>query len=124
MTGTLSQTNGTTNNTGTITGNVTMANGRINNSGTLTGTLGQSGGRFDHGLGAGINGAVTLSGGIFNADGGTFGGPVAVSGSGILRVNANTSANLDNAAGGEIGIFAGVTLTGNLTQTGGETLIA
>jgi fibronectin-binding autotransporter adhesin len=62
-----------------------------------------------------INGATTLSGGTLNADGATFGANPIANNGGVINVQSNTTASVENTSGG-LNVLAGATLTGDVTN--------
>jgi fibronectin-binding autotransporter adhesin len=131
LTGTVTQTTGSTTNNGTISGNVSVSGGTFENDDTdaadavvagIGGTLTISGGSFDNESGANVAGAVVVSGtamtgGTLNMNGGTFGTSPVTNNGGTINVNADTTANVANNSG-TLDIDPGDTLTGTVTNDG------
>ncbi|WP_342077309.1 hypothetical protein [Yoonia sp. SS1-5] len=128
------------NNNGVVAGAVTVTDGVFNNGsadgttpGDVQGTVDVAGAAavFNHNAGSNITDTLTIgagdAGGTVEANGGTFGGDIIVE-SGAFNVNADldtvaTGSALDNR-GGDVVVGEGVTLTTDLTQSGGRTIIS
>ncbi len=121
LTGNVTQNGGTTvTNNGGIIGAVVVDGGTFDNNSSISLTAGVTGGIFNNNVGGSAGGLTTVSsGGVVNANGGTFNG-IQVNATGTANINADTSTNITNNAG-TVDIDALMTLTGNVINQAGIT---
>ncbi len=118
--------NATLDHSGTITGQLLANGGTVNNTGSVdnpvpnASTVAVAGGVFNQQVGGQIIGRTRVrSGGILNANGGTFTDRINLN-DGFANINADTNVSVNNTDG-VLDVGAGITMGGNVTQTGGST---
>lgn len=115
--------------TGVISAAVRITDGQLDNSGTVSGVIELDGDNavlntvavVDPGTPSTTSALVTNTNGTINAAGGNFSG--GVDNFDLMDVTADTAAStIDNGAGGQLTVNAGVTLTADVDQTGNGTV--
>ncbi len=104
-----------------LTANTAMTGGTLNILGTLNGTLDQHGGGVINSyLGGDVTGLTTLNNGAtLNMRGGTFSGGLDMQ-DGTLNLFSDSTGDIVKGDG-TVNVGDGLTLTGDITQTGGAT---
>ncbi|TIX49717.1 hypothetical protein [Alteraurantiacibacter aquimixticola] len=104
-------------------GTVMVSGGVIQNEGLIDDAVNIAGGEVQNNGGGTISGLISVTGGTLTASGGTFGGDVAISGTGTFNVDGNTGVGTTTITGGDIDVSFGTTLQTDLVQSGGTTTI-
>ncbi len=126
-------------NNGTLNGTLTSEGGVFQNNGAVTGGGGEAivmnGGTVSNNVGGSVTGTSRVRNGNLIANGGSFGGGIIVTDDGIgptstFTVAVDTTADITNGTtapvepGGIVTINAGRTLTGDVTNNSGDTIIS